>query len=649
MTHRLLTRAVDLAQARPREDDALLAFLVGTIHTALAPLIASIALGLLLTTAAYAMTGSPLFLAAIFAHALIGVGRLHRLAVYERRRGVGMSPREVVELDLAFAVWSALYALTLGLTCYVLTAFSIGADTFALALAACTGFTLAFVTRSAGRPRTLLVQVLGIATPQVYALLTLPVRHGSIYALLVVALVIAALVMGRHGYARIVALFRADDANRRMARHDMLTGLLNRFAFNQAFAEALAEAQGLPGEAMAIFIIDLDRFKEINDSLGHAVGDAVIVETARRLGELAGADCRVARMGGDEFMVIARGRRFRGVDAAALGKDLLHSLSQPHEIDRVAIPTSASIGVALYPEHGREMAELMKNADFALYEAKRAGRGRLCMFDASMQDRLAEERLLEIELEQAIAEDQFEVWYQPIQNIETGVLRGYEALVRWRHPTRGLIPPSRFVPIAEQNGSMVAIGQIVVEKACEAASRWDRRISVSVNLSPSQFRRPDPLVAGIKKAIEMSGLDPSRLYLEITESLLMEDTPQTRQAINALADFGVKFSLDDFGVGYSSLAYIQSYPFSNIKIDRTFVENIANDRISSAIVASVCVLAERIDVDVVAEGVETQVQQRALRELGVQLAQGFLYGRPARLVSPPPHLQVVVSRQSGAA
>jgi diguanylate cyclase (GGDEF)-like protein len=639
-----LHRVADAIHARAREDEALQAYLVETIHSARAPLFASMAMAMLITLAAYAITGAPIFLAHVFAHGLIGAGRIHRLALYERRTRAEMSAREVLRFDVAFGAWSALYALTLGLTCCQLTALSREADTFALGLATCTGFTLAFVTRSAGRPRTLLLQIAGIASPQIYALVELPMPHGLIYAALVGGLAIAAMVMGRHGYQRIVALFEADEANRRMARQDMLTGLLNRFAINQASEQALAEVESRPGESVAVIIVDLDRFKEINDTLGHAVGDGVIVETAQRLSALAGPDWRVARMGGDEFMIVAQGRGFRGEDVEAIGKKIVASLSHPFEIERLAVSGSASVGVAVYPEHGREMAELMKFADFALYEAKREGRGRCRLFDATMRRRLAEERLLETELEQAIREDQLEVWYQPIQNIDTGAVRGYEALVRWRHPTRGLVPPAVFVPIAERNDSILALGQIVLEKACKTASNWDRRISIAVNLSPSQFRRPELLVEGVKCALARAGLEPERLYLEITESLLMEDTPQTRAAINELAELGVKFSLDDFGVGFSSLAYIQSYPFSKIKIDRKFVENIDRDRVSSAIVASVCALAERIDMEVIAEGVETPVQSRALRELGVEFAQGYLYGRPARIVNARPKLQLVVSR-----
>ena len=266
------------------------------------------------------------------------------------------------------------------------------------------------------------------------------------------------------------------------------------------------------------------------------------------------------------------------------------------------------------------------------------------VFDDALHHQLQEERALEGDLIEAIGADEIEVWYQPIQELVSGKLRGYEALARWRPPTRGLVPPDVFVRLAEQNGAIFQLGKIVLEKACREAAAWDRRLTVSVNLSPAQFRRPEPLVEAVKGALASSGLQPSRLYLEITESSLMEDLPQTRRAINELAELGVRFSLDDFGAGYSSLAYIQNYPFSTIKIDRAFVANIHADPISSAIVASVCVLAERIRMTVVAEGVETALQQQALKDLGVELVQGFFYGRPAPIVRPSPHMRLQLAR-----
>ena len=613
----------------PFGEAALHAYLVGTIHSAKAPLAASTALAVAITLAAYGVTGAGLFLAHALAHVFIGFGRFARLAVYQARERRGLTRRDIIACDRIFAFWSTLYALTLGLTCAGLTLRGAGSDTFALALSTYTGYTFAFVTRSAGRPWILRLQIAAITAPQIYALVDGPIPNGDLYAGLALALVGAAMVLGRHGHARIVALFRADENNRRMARRDMLTGLMNRFALTQAFADAIAEAGGQPDAAVAIYLVDLDRFKAINDTFGHAMGDAVIVETGERLRQAAEGRAEVARMGGDEFMLIARGERFDGERIAGFAETILERLGAPFEIDGNLVMLAGSVGVAVYPQHGRDMAELMMHADCALYEAKREGRGRYRLFDESLRNRLAQERLLETELDEALREDGLEVWYQPIKCLRTGAVSGYEALARWRHPSRGLVPPDLFVRIAEQNGAIHRLGEIVLEKACREAATWDERVSISVNLSPQQFRRPKPLVETVKRALAVSGLKPSRLYLEITESLLLEDTPLTRQAVGELADHGVKFSLDDFGVGYSSLAYIQNYPFSKIKIDRKFVQNIHADHISSAIVASVCVLAARIQMIVVAEGVETQAQQRALVDLGVDLAQGYLYGRPA--------------------
>ncbi len=624
---------------RLKDEDALLAFLVGTVHAARAPLAVSMGVGFLITLAAYEISPQRDLVAFTFAHVAVGLGRVARLADFQARERVGLTRRDVVECDRAFGFWSIIYALIIGLTCYDLTVRAASPDAFPLALGACTGFTLAFATRNAGRPWMLRMQVLAVAAPQMVALLTAPVTHGRIYLGLIAALALAGIVLGRHTYERLVALFRADEASRRLASSDMLTGLLNRHAVNQAFTRAIAQAQRETGEALAVYLVDLDRFKEVNDTKGHAMGDAVLVETAARLLATAGPGVEVARMGGDEFMLLARRPRGQEAHFEALGAALAEDLSRPLQVGEAVIPMGASVGAAIYPRHGEDMTALMKHADFALYDAKRDGRRRFRMFDQSLESRLTEERVLGAELEQAFSEDQLEVWYQPIRSLSTGELSGYEALVRWRHPTRGLIFPDAFIPFAEQSGAIARLGEIVLEKACRDAAGWDERVSVAVNVSPRQFRQPEPLLEAVKRALALSGLTPSRLHLEITESFLMADTEQTRAAVNELADLGVRFALDDFGAGYSSLGYIQSYPFSEIKIDRKFVANIHDDPVSSAIVASVCVLAERVRMKVVAEGVETLAQQRALKALGVDLAQGYLYGRPARLAATPERLK----------
>jgi diguanylate cyclase (GGDEF)-like protein len=624
-------------------DDDLLRYLVGTLYLEREPLFASIVMGALVTGLAWAMTHEAVFIAYSIANVLIGAARLRLLHRYRRDSSSADSRAATLAYDFAFSFWSTLYAIVLGLACYSLMVLPVSVGAQPLALAACAGFTIACVTRSSGRMRLLVLQVMATSVPMLTACLTSPIANGRGYASALGALVFVTLVLGKGANAKIVELYRANNDNLRMARFDMLTGLRNRFAFSDALRAALARTQKRSSERFALITIDLDRFKEINDTLGHMVGDEVIVEMATRLSRLARADDTVARMGGDEFVIIARGEGLDANFALGIANRAVDALSQPFAIAPMPA-ASASVGVAMYPEHGATGEELMKNADIALYEAKRAGRNRAHLFNAAMQSKVDDATLLEVELQKALADDQFEAWFQPIENIENGEIVGYEALARWLHPVRGLVQPDRFVPFAEHSGSIVAIGERILEKACVAAAGWPTHLTVAVNLSPGQFRQPKRLVEAIKNTLLRSGLAPSRLFIEITESLMLDDTAQTRDAINELAGYGVRFSLDDFGVGYSSLSYIQSYPFSRIKIDKKFIDNIDTDRTSAAIIAAVFELAARINVDIVAEGVETRAQQAALRNLGVTLAQGYLYGHPATQIVAPKRLHLVVSR-----
>ena len=314
---------------------------------------------------------------------------------------------------------------------------------------------------------------------------------------------------------------------------------------------------------------------------------------------------------------------------------IVDAISRPVEVDGVVVPLTASVGVALYPDHASDATELMERSDIALYEAKRSGRGRFGVFSQSMQSRLDTARALELEMERAIREDQFEVWFQPIQDIDSGGILGYEALARWRHPSLGIVTPDRFIPVAEQNGAIVDIGKAVLEKACRAAAEWDPRLTVAVNLSAVEFRRPDELVERIKQTLHRTGLDPTRLVVEITESLMLEDSPLTRAAVKQLSDYGVRFS------STISAPAIPRSPISRIirspRSKSTASSSSASTRpVSSAIVASVCVLAERTRMEIIAEGVENRVQEIALRRLGVKHAQGFLYGRPRPILLTAP-------------
>ncbi len=376
-------------------------------------------------------------------------------------------------------------------------------------------------------------------------------------------------------------------------------------------------------------MVDLDRFKEVNDTLGHNIGDAVIVEAARRLSAVAVEGDFVARLGGDEFVVMTAIATGDCDSRDTLARRVGAALAESMTIDDMPLATTASIGAALYPQHGHSADNLMKSADLALYEAKRRGRNNVCTFDAPMRARLEAERVLQAEMQAAIGLGQFDPWFQPIVDLETGGAVCFEALARWRHPVRGLVQPDVFIPLAEQSGAILALGEQILAKSCAVAARWPQPLPVSVNLSPVQFRRPEYLVAKVKEILADTGLAPERLYLELTESLLMDDTVQTRAAVEALARHGVRFALDDFGAGYSSLSYIQSYPFAKIKLDKKFVDQIETHRTSAAIVAAVRLLSEHLGVELVAEGVETERQHHALRALGVTRAQGYLFGRPA--------------------
>jgi diguanylate cyclase (GGDEF)-like protein len=642
-----LTKTIMVPLSSAFNDDAinddLLRYLVGTLYLEREPLLVSIVMGALVSGLAWAMTHEGVFIAYSIGNVLVGAARLHLLHRYRRDSSGADSRAATLAYDSAFSFWSTLYAIVLGLTCYSLMVLPVSTGAQPLALIACAGFTIAHVTRSSGRMRLLVLQVIATSVPMLTACLTSPIANGRPYASALGALVVVTLVLGTAANAKLVELYRANKDNLRMARFDMLSGLRNRFAFSDALRAALARAHERSSERFALITIDLDRFKEINDTLGHMVGDAVIVEMASRLSRIARGEDTVARMGGDEFVIIARGEGLDANFALGIANRVVDALSQPF-VTAPMPAVSASVGVAMYPEHGATGEELMKNADIALYEAKRAGRNRAHLFNAAMQSKADDATLLEIELQTALAADQFEAWFQPIENIENGEIVGYEALARWRHPVRGLIQPDRFVPFAEQSGAIVAIGERILEKACVAAAGWPTHLTVAVNLSPGQFRQSKQLVEAIKNSLLRSGLAPSRLYIEITESLMLDDTAQTRDAINELAGYGVRFSLDDFGVGYSSLSYIQCYPFSRIKIDKKFIDKIDTDRRSAAIIAAVFELAARIDVDIVAEGVETRAQQAALRNLGVTLAQGYLYGRPAAQIIAPKRLHLVVSR-----
>ncbi|NJO34304.1 MAG: EAL domain-containing protein, partial [Rhodospirillales bacterium] len=380
---------------------------------------------------------------------------------------------------------------------------------------------------------------------------------------------------------------RSEAKIAHMAHHDALTGLPNRVLLNQQLEQAFARVKR--GENVAAHFLDLDYFKTVNDTLGHAAGDKLLKMVSERLRELARETDIVARMGGDEFAILQVGVA-QPADAGSLARRVIESVSLPYEIDGQQMIIGTSIGIAIGPGDGHNPDALMRNADLALYRAKEDGRGAFRFFEPEMDAQMQERRTMEVDLRRALAANQFELHYQPIVNLATDEVSAFEALIRWRHPLKGLIPPSAFIPLAEEIGCIVPIGEWVIRRACATAATWPAGVKVTVNLSSAQFRSPG-LLQAVTGALAASGLPADRLELEITESILLQDNETTLGMLYQLRELGVMIAMDDFGTGYSSLSYLQSFPFDRIKIDRSFVKDIGDNVGSINIVRAVVAMA----------------------------------------------------------
>ncbi|QQO17231.1 EAL domain-containing protein [Bradyrhizobium diazoefficiens] len=409
-----------------------------------------------------------------------------------------------------------------------------------------------------------------------------------------------------------------------MARHDALTSLPNRVLFHEQLEQGLRRTRS--GDQLAVLCLDLDHFKDINDSLGHPIGDALLKEVGRRLKATVGENDTVARLGGDEFAVVQIGRSEEAAARSLAGR-LVEVISAPYQIEDHQIVIGVSIGISLSPQDGSDPDELLKNADLALYRAKADGRGTYRFFETGMDARAQARRLLEMDLRAALQRNEFAVYYQPIRDVASDQVVAFEALLRWNHPQRGLISPINFIPLAEETGLILQLGEFVLRRACIDAATWPEEIGVAVNLSPVQFKNPT-LIASVTEALETSGLAARRLELEITESVLLQNSETTLTTLHELRAMGVRISLDDFGTGYSSLSYLRSFPFDKIKIDRSFVSELATREDSMAIIRAVTGLGRSLGIVTTAEGVENDAQLELLRREGCTQAQGYLFSKP---------------------
>jgi len=429
---------------------------------------------------------------------------------------------------------------------------------------------------------------------------------------------------GWRGFIADVSAARQAEAQvRHMAHYDQLTQLPNRAMFTATLEHTLS--RNGDGDVTGLLYIDLDMFKAINDTHGHATGDIVLVEMANRLSEQLRALDMVARIGGDEFVVLMP--RLESTDAALLvARRILESCTYPVDLGNVLLPIGASIGVAFALQDATTADELLRAADLAMYDAKTRGRNGVSVFDPGMQAQMRERRALEVDLRRAIELGQLELYYQPLQDTCSTRTVGYEALLRWNHPTRGQIQPNSFISIAEETGLIIEIGSWVLRTALAEAATWPEEIGVSVNLSPAQMTS-NAIVALVVNALAASGVTPNRLELEITENLLIQDSAHVLAILHRLRDIGVRIALDDFGTGYSSLNYLRSFPFDKIKIDRCFVSELQTRPDCQAIVRSVLMLAHEMNMTTTAEGVENVAQLDFLRSSGCDQVQGYLISR----------------------
>ncbi len=411
---------------------------------------------------------------------------------------------------------------------------------------------------------------------------------------------------------------------RHMAHHDALTDLANRVLFHDHLQQALAKGQ--PSAPVAVMCLDLDRFKSVNDAFGHGTGDTLLKIVADRLRACIRDGDVVARLSGDEFAILPRSIRHPH-ECADMALRIVEAVGAPYDIDGHEVTIGTSIGIALSQGGEASPDQLLKHADMALYQAKASGRGTFQFFEPEMEIQLHNRRALEVRLRKALASEEFELFYQPQINVETRTISGFEALLRWHHPERGMVSPAEFIPVAEDIGLIAPLGDWVLEQACMAAAGWPREMKVAVNLSPVQFRSGG-LVQGVGKALTRAGLSPSRLELEITESVLLQDNDMTLATLHQLRRLGVRIAMDDFGTGYSSLSYLRSFPFDKIKIDQSFVRELSSRADCLAIVQSIASLGANLGMATVAEGVETEDQFQQIRAAGCTEVQGYYFGKP---------------------
>jgi diguanylate cyclase (GGDEF)-like protein len=606
-----------------RRDADLYNHLVSSLFTSQSSLNSANILGIAVAAAGYMLTGDkvyPLLAAVMFA---AGLGRMWVFRSFVRHKDKIVTREDGAHYDRLFFFYSLVFTAAFGLTCYALIRHPASTGTHAVAAGAAVGYAMGVVARNAGRPYIVLAQVMLTICPMIVGYALMHSTYGDVGVLLLSGTMLATVFVTFSLHKNVIAVYNADKATRLLALSDKLTGLMNRYTFAQQISQQIASE---PQKKFAILYLDLDRFKEINDTMGHTAGDAVIIEVARRLRAVTRAGDIIARFGGDEFLIKLGCTEPDEIERIV--RRLVKTLTQPVSVDGKVFTPTASIGAAIFPDNGLLAEDIIKKADIALYEAKRAGGRTYRIFAPQMESDIHAQRTLRNEVQLAVDRREFILHYQPIYEIASKKVIAVEALLRWNHPTRGLLPPSAFISVSEETTAIVEIGAQVLNAACEMAAKLPGDIAVAVNLSPIQFRQPEQLIDAVRSALLKSGLPARRLHLEITETLLLANTPSVRKTLDILTGIGAKLVLDDFGTGYSSLSYIQDFPFSKIKIDKTFTDSLYVNTASSAIIKAITQIAKDLSLEIVVEGIETTEQEALVRMLGPTQGQGYLFCKP---------------------
>lgn len=541
-----------------------------------------------------------------------------------------IDPANAHRLELFYELGAFTYAIMLGLIAALCIWFQVDGHVQVMTVAVALCYGTGIAARNAGRPAIAIGQICLSIVPVILALFSVGslafIALGVTVTLLIPAMTSITLNVFNNLRKSIAAAETSAELAEKMqklARTDVVTNLANRAGLNHSLAELHASLK--PDGKLALFWLDLDRFKEVNDVLGHPVGDRVLAEVAARLSTHAPQGAIVARFGGDEFIVVTKVRS--RIESERLACTMLDEITRPIRTEGERLEIGCSMGIAITPDDGQDIDTLMQCADLALYHAKINGRNQARFFDPSMTRDLVRRKEIEAELRLALQRNELSIFFQPIVDLKTGRIRAFEALVRWFHPEKGELRPDEFIPVAEETGVIITLGNWITLQAAKACAQWPEEVTVAVNLSPLQIKAPGSAL-GILTALREAKLDPARLELEVTESVFLEESEQTARFIEDLASHGVRFALDDFGTGYSSLGSIHKFPFKKIKVDRSFVSGANVGKKSEAIIRAVAEMGNQLEMDIVAEGLEEVDQVRAVRDAGCTLGQGYYFSRP---------------------